>query len=398
MIDNVDKRLVLYCGGYDPRGAGYYHKLYREEAAKQEKLHGTRIAVTPRKRLSDYVTRWRATWTGEAGETTADFHFLEWDDIIRSLWIRNPFKLYWESLKCNWHFVVTGTYFKFTRMSWPSGVTGAYPLAILLAITALSVLAGWGAFDLAATAGVPGILSLALALPVAVAALYLGMRLGNRFKAFWLLRIYIFFGDMSLSRNSEKLEKRIDIFTEHLRRHLESDEYDEILFVSHSVGAMVMVPVLARIGEKYPHLDLSRLRLLTLGQSIPVYSQLPGAERFRRDMQTVSDMDLYWLDVTAPSDGACIVLTDPFTGVCDRTKLRLKMISARYPQMFPPEKYRRMKSDRYKLHFLYLMSGDLPTEYDYFQITAGPKGLAERFAKVDSLTNFNKLRLFHREG
>jgi hypothetical protein len=39
------------------------------------------------------------------------------------------------------------------------------------------------------------------------------------------------------------------------------------------------------------------------------------------------------------------------------------------------------------------MAAEIPGDYDYFLITAGPLTLAERFAHLDSVTTFNRFRL-----
>ena len=47
--------------------------------------------------------------------------------------------------------------------------------------------------------------------------------------------------------------------------------------------------------------------------------------------------------------------------------------------MFAPAVYDELKRDKRRLHLQYLMAGDLPAEYDYFAITAGPLTLARRY-------------------
>ena len=44
-----------------------------------------------------------------------------------------------------------------------------------------------------------------------------------------------------------------------------------------------------------------------------------------------------------------------------------------------PADYAVIKKDIFRIHFQYIMAGDLLTDYDFFAITAGPQSLAERF-------------------
>jgi hypothetical protein len=52
--------------------------------------------------------------------------------------------------------------------------------------------------------------------------------------------------------------------------------------------------------------------------------------------------------------------------------------------MFPPHTYRKMRWDKIRLHFQYLMASQLPTSYDFFAITAGPNPLAAHFHEESS--------------
>ena len=56
------------------------------------------------------------------------------------------------------------------------------------------------------------------------------------------------------------------------------------------------------------------------------------------------------------------------------------MLSAAFTRTLSPEKQRALRGHWFRLHFQYLCAFDQPGEYDYFQITAGPQKLADRFA------------------
>ena len=46
----VRRRHVLFFGGFDPKGAAWYHGLYRRHAAQQATVNGMQIDVGPRRR------------------------------------------------------------------------------------------------------------------------------------------------------------------------------------------------------------------------------------------------------------------------------------------------------------------------------------------------------------
>ena len=45
--------------------------------------------------------------------------------------------------------------------------------------------------------------------------------------------------------------------------------------------------------------------------------------------------------------------------------------------MFEPAVYEKLKQDRFRIHFQYIMAADLPTDYDYFRWTAGSRYLVD---------------------
>ena len=49
-------------------------------------------------------------------------------------------------------------------------------------------------------------------------------------------------------------------------------------------------------------------------------------------------------------------------------------------QTLSPERWKALRWRFFRLHFQYLCAFDRPADYDYFQITAGPLSLRERYA------------------
>jgi hypothetical protein len=164
--------------------------------------------------------------------------------------------------------------------------------------------------------------------------------------------------------------------------------------VAHSAGNIVLMSVVADIAKHLSAKDCHKLKIVTMGQCIPLLSFIKQSEQYRQEIKFISDFDVYWLDVTAPADGVCFALEGPFVGICESKNERLKIISARFPKMFAPEKYREIKKDRLKTHFLYLMAADGEVEFDYFQLTAGAKSVGSRFANVQTYANgYSKFKL-----
>ncbi|EKD59760.1 MAG: hypothetical protein ACD_54C01157G0001 [uncultured bacterium] len=56
------------------------------------------------------------------------------------------------------------------------------------------------------------------------------------------------------------------------------------------------------------------------------------------------------------------------------------VISAAFTQTLSPERWAQLRWRFFRLHFQYLCAFDRPGDYDYFQITAGPLTLGQRYA------------------
>jgi hypothetical protein len=139
------------------------------------------------------------------------------------------------------------------------------------------------------------------------------------------------------------------------------------------------------------------IAFLSLGQVVPMASFLPKAQRLRADLAYLSARrELTWVDVTAPGDGCAFALCDPVsvTGVAPVDKRWPLILSAAFTQTLSPERWRTLRWRFFRLHFQYLCAFDRPGDYDYFQITAGPRSLADRFkdrepskSRIDTVWN-----------
>jgi len=68
------------------------------------------------------------------------------------------------------------------------------------------------------------------------------------------------------------------------------------------------------------------------------------------------------------------------SGVAPEDKRWPLVFSAAFTQSLTPARWKALRWRFFRLHFQYLCAFDAPKDYDYFQITAGPHSLAERYA------------------
>jgi hypothetical protein len=400
----VRQRRVLYISGFDPRGASFYHRMLRDEAAKHAAMTGEAIKVGPRRADSSLVQAWTIASESGAGQVETRYEFLRWDDIVRLHWPRRTLRVWADTLYATYVYIRSGVTRAAFRTSFPIGVTMSIPGLLILAQLVLIVAAA-ALFMLTPLAfGLPwwgGILPWALA---AAAILALGRRVDAKFNAYWSGRIMAFTVRDARSRVAGMDERR-EAFARHLVAAVAEGGADEILLVGHSLGTPLAISVLARALQHRPDLGRSgpAVALLTLGQTTPMLSLMHEADWFRRDLRiagTAAEAGVAWIDFSAPPDGACFALVDPVTaGNPDFRRSEgappcPKLLNARFMELIDPATYAKVKRDWIRLHFQYLMAGDRVADYDYFRIIGGPLALADRYAGRESVTDFSRLRWF----
>lgn len=418
----VRRRHVFYLSGFDPKGPAHYHRLYADEAAKAGALGGYSVRVGKRRKVSEHVAGWSVNFDdGTSPPVDTEVEFLRWDDIVREHWPRHPGVLAWDLVVTTWLYLRTGALWKMYKLSWPPVVALVVPLLILLALVlAVPTAIGTGiALSAASGSAVAGGLA---GLALLGGAFALARIAERRLNMQWLLRSYAFTGRQG-THGWPALEARLDHFAELIVDRISqaasaspstgpaadpaadaprsaAAACDEVLIVAHSSGSIMAVAALARALARDPLLTQRgpRVSLLTLGQWLPLLSSLPSAQTFRTELDRLArDPALDWVDFTSPPDGCCFALTDPITaaGLPPATRPdHPRLLSPRFAAMFSPATYADIKRDRFRLHFQYLMASELPGDYNYTAITAGPLTLGTRFAGQPSVTDFRQFRSF----
>ena len=413
----VRRRRVFYISGFDPQGPAHYHRLHAEEAARQAAVGGWSVRVSGRRRLD----AWRAGWSvasvfsaseggGDPAEVHAEFEFLRWDDLVRANWPRSRWQVMLAALAGTGHQLRNGVLWRILKTSWPAFLVLAMPPLLVLGLMLAAVGGAWWAARVALAGG-----WLAAAVIVGVGGVA-WWRFAHwaeaRVQMAWLMRSTRYILRQARGATPE-LEARLDQFAARVAEVLAEDDVDEVMLVGHSSGAMLAVSTAARAlrdarlaGGEGPDGGGAgrRLSLLTLGECIPMLSYQPEARCFREELAALArSPQLEWVDVTAPPDGCCFALVDPTAaarpaGAAPAGWRAPKRLSARFAQAFAPERYARLRKDKYRCHFQYLMATERPTDYDYFTVTGGPLRLADRFAAQRSVDDFRQFQMFGGPG
>jgi hypothetical protein len=349
------------------------------------------ITVGSRTSLSRNVARWEITASANGGEVKTRYDFLRWDDIIRQHWTRNEGALLVKTLSTFWLFLQTGLLLKAWKAAWKPTALFIYPTVLLMFAISAGVAASLASGNFLDHSGHSPWLAAFGALAAFLAILLAGRIISSKTSAYWILRLCNFCGTYGQGKSPD-MEQRLDEFARIAAEEIGKGEADEYLFVGHSVGAILAIPVLARLIRNHEIPSARNIALLTLGQCIPLVSFLPHASRYRHELNEVANAGrITWIDYSSPADPVCFALVDPIAScglpVPDAGRQRPKLLNARFYKLIAEDRYQEIRRDGKRLHFQYLMAGDIFGEYDFFAITAGGLSLKERFVSVPHLTS-----------
>lgn len=389
MSDNdpiiVRKRRVFYIPGYDPIHPRRYRELYRSESVKQAAISGYDIAQTAKTNSGPYG--WHVAAHIDGVGVSADIDVLIWSDIVRDSMETSVLATYLQMVCTAWIYISTGALWRLMRMPKGPVIAALYPVVMLVlqlvaAIGLGAAVLALGKAMLTPVMGMPGfILSFLAAGCVVAYVLRMFKSRDNKYFAYYLMHDFAFSARWR-GANPLALETRMAAFGDTIAAAF-ADDLDEILIVGHSSGAHLALSIVADLlrAGRVPATG-PKLAFLSLGQVVPMMSFLPDAYRLRADLAYLATQDaVTWVDVTAPGDGCAFALCDPVavSGVASPGQKWPLVISAAFSQSLKPETWKALRWKFFQLHFQYLRAFDNPKDYDYFQITAGPLSLADRY-------------------
>ena len=365
------KRKVFYLSGFDPRGARFYHELLAEQVSLADHLRlGARRREGP-------DASWHLTRSDDA--TDCAVHFLAWDDLVRRHWPRGAASLLAKLAAAYARFLTRGRWSQTSAVPRGSKLALAFPGLMLAGIALpMALLVGLvsGAGFLAL--GWPWWLAV---IPALIVAALVAVPVAERGHGLWLARFVIFNDALARARAGADLDARLDAFAARLAEAM-GEDCDELLFVTHSNGSILAVPVMARLLDRVGTMP-AHFALVTLGSSIPLVGFRRDASAFHAALDRVAMGDFAWLDIGSLTDGAAIPLVDPCLTRPARPR-RLIQKSPRWHLYCDPSKYRARRSDKYLVHFDYLRRLDRASALDFLSLLTAPQPLARSIAAFEA--------------
>jgi hypothetical protein len=113
------------------------------------------------------------------------------------------------------------------------------------------------------------------------------------------------------------------------------------------------------------------IKVLTLGNCIPFVSLHAEAKRFRQTLRTLIQSDsIKWWDITAKADPLCFYLSYPLGKTRERQPItgNPNLVAARFFRMYEPQEWKRIRRNKLRLHFLYLMTPEIDCDFNLYRL------------------------------
>ncbi|HEC1793883.1 TPA: DUF829 domain-containing protein [Campylobacter lari] len=368
------KRDVFYIAGYDPRGYRHYYAMFKKNLVEQNTLLNYDYTLS-KAQVNAY-----AFWQIQTPYTSTTYTFLSWNDIVKKNWSEGIKDALSDCYSFFRIYTITGLFLKFGKESPHQLITGYYPFFYVLLSLIFTLFCAFGSlFYLQNFHIVLGILVFILSLVFLPKMLY---KLGKKLAVFWIARICSFCANWE--KNSQgKLELRMDDFARVIFEKLKENANDknyELILSAHSVGTVLCINVLAKVLRKCEDENISfeNLKVLTLGECIPLVSYQKKSFEFRKDLEYLGSKNLIWYDFTSIIDGACFAQVDFIRTSGVKAQFSPKYLSAKFHTLYKNKDYKKIKKDKYKAHFLYLFATQIQGVYNFFEFIIGKNKLEEK--------------------
>jgi len=188
---------------------------------------------------------------------------------------------------------------------------------------------------------------------------------------------WIFARDYMLRRRAD-IYSRIDAFADRVIARIRTGDVDEVIIVGHSLGATLVIDLLARALARDPDLGKygPKLGVLTIGATIPKLALHPAGGWVREAARRVAQGPLLpWVEFQSRDD---IISFDRFhpvllTRVNDADDATPPLIRrVQFHEMLSEAAFRRYRFNIMRLHYQFVMANERRAPYDYFMLVCGP--------------------------
>ena len=381
-VGAVRRRHVIYVGGYEPRGARGYYKLFQRECDRFQRVWPVALTIQPGEFDSEDFARWLVGVRTSDWQVSTTYDFLRLEKFIQSDMDEPLMRHILRSLGWIVGDLVSGAQFRIFRASWRFGLHLLFVQLVLLTWLELAVASGVVvAYVVTDHLGLSAPLGIVTSLLAALASFLALQPIADRWGAIQIPSCWVILRRFARGR-ATWLDRVIDIGARRLIAVAQLNDADELVVVGHSAGGVIASAVIARALEFDPALGRrgTRLVLLTLGSVMPAVALHPAARRMREIVRRLAvDPTLAWIDCQSRKDVMTFLNFDPVDGVgvhVGAKRCNPLTWQVRFKDMLSLKDYRRLRWKFFRVHFQYIMAGDRPSPYDYILLIGGPVAIA----------------------
>lgn len=384
-------RLVVFVGGFDPRGARHYYRLFAEHAALQGRLDECAYDVGPRRPLvtgTGQGAHRHAHWAYRSEQGGGDYVFFDWSDEVRAHWPRTWWRVAARACVTYANVLKDWPALRPVQAQVPNTLLAfAYPLLYICLAIALAMAAAAGGFALGErwADDIPAPVRWLLPVALAAGVLWGASALDKLLHVSWLLRIFNF-AHQSAQQESTVLAARTHAMADWIEAQAARQPGLEVVVLGFSVGSAQALHLVDALRQRLPaHASPAgeppvAVTLLTLGNCIPLFTLVAKADALRATLHNVAaDSRVYWADISSPGDSVSF-------GMCDLLPLAMRgapppaqaypnprhMCTPRFHKLFKPQTYRLMRRNKMRMHFQYLMASEKRGAYNFFAMLTAP--------------------------
>jgi hypothetical protein len=370
----VHKRHFFHAPGFDPYDPASQHRRFVRETARFQTTWNVSAVVSDLRDPSAGEGHWTVTATAPGWKVETCYEILDWHDIVRAELAGPSLRRLWNGLVTFVDFIASGAVGRYFAANWRYAMFFFVPFVDVVLFAAVGIAAGW----IAAAALGHSVLGSAVAVAVAVLSFALLLRWpGERWRVGHGLADWIFARDYMLRRRPD-IEARVEAFAERLVACVRRGDADEIIIAGHSLGATVVIDMLARALARDPGLGRHgpKLGVLTIGATIPKLALHPGGGWVREAARRVAaEPSLTWAEFQARDDIISFHKFHPvqltrFDDVNDANPPVIRRVQIH--QMLSEAAFRRYRYNFMRLHYQFVMANERRTIYDYFMLICGP--------------------------
>jgi pimeloyl-ACP methyl ester carboxylesterase len=372
----IKRRCFFYILGYEPLLPARVHQRFERDLAAFKRTWNAAAQLTAPTTTPEGDATWSVESSGPNWQVHSDIILLDWSDCVADF-----AQLTWRQMALGFvalfNFLLGGSGLGYLRANWRYLLFCLYPILLI----GLFGTVGFLVAGFVVPKGVPWRFVLVLLLGLSCVALLVRW-LGRTLHFNYALLDWVFALDVVRQRRPEfeaKLDRLANIFVTRLR----AARADEVVVFGHSLGAVVMIQVVARALQKDAQLarDAGRINLISAGSSLLKIGLHPAAQHFRLAVsRVVAESNIFWVEYQALVDLFSFYKTNPVLKMglpaCGKPEVRI----VRIRKMVSDSTYRRIRWNYLRLHRQFTSGNERRYFYDFFMICCGPVPLRFRMA------------------